>query len=343
MSEPSMKLSKEQAEEMTEFAKNHSLSMDRMKEMMREHYFKDYMLKFKEDTYERAKQTILVVKAQINAYQGSGEDIEGVVVHVTNPTIYKSNVGTEKEKTGARASVFGIFEIEGARKLITMTAFDEAIDTVKNIPLGVPVLLTNISTKENEPYGTQYTIFESSKYKELPCEDDFMVDVITEIESIYGDEILNPDQARLTVGKDKIVKARVKDVQVRPSKNSGKVFGSYRVYDDSVEDSDLKENPNQFTFKVMCDAGMASFDSGSLCYFIGNITESNDEQYPPSMWANIIVPILPIPRDPDEIRSEMENAKRKSEIQSASVIIEEEEEEEEVVIEEDNPLAKWDK
>lgn len=341
MSEPQMKLSQEQATEMTEFANNHDLTMDRLKEMLREHYFKPYMVKFKEDTYDRAKQTILVMKAQINAYQGSGEDIEGVVINVTNPTLFRSNVGTEKEKVGARAAVVGIFNIDGEKKLITITAFDEAIENARSIPLGVPILLTNISIRDNEPYGIQYSFFDSSGYKELSCDDDFQVDVLTEIESIYGENILSPDKAKLSIGKNRVLKARVKDVAVRPGKKNGKVYGSYQVYDDSVNDVDLKNNPKEFVFRVMCESGLASFDSGSLCYFIGNITESNNEEWPPSMWANIIVPILPIPRDPSEMKSEMENAKRKSEMATANVVIEEEEEEE-VVVDEDNPLAKWD-
>jgi len=340
MSEPGMKLSKEQANEMTEFANNHSLAMDEMKKMMREHYFKDYMIKFKEDNFDRAKQTILVVKAQINAYQGAGDEVEGVVVHVTDPVLFKSNVGTDKEKVGARAGIFGIFDVEGKKKLINVTAFDGAIETAKKIPLNVPVMLTNVSKKENE-YGIQYTFFESSGYKEMECEEGFVIDVLDEIETIYGDNILDPDKARHTIGKDKIVKGRVKDVYVRTGKNSGKPYGSYRIYDDSVDDADLKENPDQYTFMVMCDAGMVTFDSGSLCYFIGDIKESTNEQYPPSMWANIIVPILPIPRDPDEIKSEMDNARRKGELQTANVTIEEEEEEE-VVVSEDDPLTKWD-
>ena len=341
MSEPKMKLSQEQAEEMQEFALNHKMPLDKLKEILREHYFKPYMTRFKEDGYERAKQVILVVKAQINAYQGSGEDIEGVVVDVTKPTTYTSKAGTDDEKVGARASVIGIFEIDGEKKLINITAFDEAIENIKSVPRNVPVMLTNVAVKSSEQYGKQYTLFDTSGFHELECEEGFHIDMITEIEAIYEDEILDPDAAKLDVGEGKIVRARIKDVQVRVSKNTGKPYGSLRVYDDSVNDSDLKENPRQYTFSINCDAGMAIYDTGSLCYFIGDIRESNDEQYPPSMWASMIVPILPIPRDEGLMQSEIENAKRKTQLQTQKATIEDEDDDEEV--DEDDPLHKWDK
>lgn len=298
--------------EVKEYSKNHNIPFDSLKEQLRELYFGS-AAKFPEKDGTRARQAMLAMKAILNAKAPGGETIEGIVFAVSLPQTILAKKGTPDEKTMHRANIIGVFAADGKKDIIRIAAWDEAIEAANKIPRDKVVRLTNIFINKSEQYGTQFTMGRSSNFTVLDKDEKDPAKILNRL---YGANKIEVDEFELKPSKDfndkRLVRARVKDSNIIGTKK-GKIMALYRIYDDSVSDSELAgEGGDDHIYSVRCDATFGKYLPGSLCLFVGRISAATKD-YSASMFADVVVPIMGIEKNDEAIEGEVKNAEARAE------------------------------
>ena len=326
--EPKMIIPDDVKAELKEFCKNHGMDVNDVKVQFRDLYFGPCG-NFPESTGERARQAKNALKAILNMGGGRGENIDGIVYGLTYPQSIVVNKGKEKEKVSQKMNIVGIFMLknkkgENEKKFTTITVWEDAIDMAKKIPVGKLLKLTSITVKEDDKYGTQMTLNRSSTFRLMKEGDS--INSTEYLKKMFKSVTVEVEEAemkpsRMIETKDgeqrtdkndrKMVVGRVVDMTIMGSKR-GNVFGKYWVSGDDVSDKDLIDNRKASTFSVSCDPAFAKYGPGSLCIFIGAISPPT-QTYPASMFADLVYPIMPINKKPEELEAEMKNAQAKAE------------------------------
>lgn len=309
--ERKMKVTKQVMESIKQFSKNHGIQMDALKKQFEDLYF-GVCSSFDEESGERAKQSLNVMKAQLNS-GSAGMSLDGIVLYVSSPKAITVKKGTDDERVSENVTISGIFKINNVKTFIKVTAWDDAIEIAKHIPIEKIVRLSGISSRSSEQYGIQYTFSRSSSFQIL-SNDEVRTSEIAK--TIFGKYLIDLEEADTKPSKDssdlRMIRGRVKDCYISASKTSGNVLGTYRIFDDDTNDDDLSgDNSDSHLFTVKCDPSLAKCKPGSLCYFIGTIKPPQKE-YSASMWAELVMPIFQIQKPQEEYDREIQNAKAQS-------------------------------
>jgi len=307
-----MVVPKDVADQVRAYAQNHNCDFKDLADRLREFYYGP-CVQFKEEDGTRARQSMLALKAILNSGRSGGQEMEGIVLHMTYPEPVVAKKDTDKEKIMHRANIIGIFKTGendkkvAIRELIKLSAWDEAIEIIKKMPMNVVVRIKDIQVTENQEYGKQYNINRTSTFVVVDKEEKNVTKLIM---SLYPKSLVDITEIEMKPSKNpqdkKLVKARVRESSVFVSKK-GKILARYSVYNDDISDEDLKEDPDENTTTIMCDAALGKYGPGSLCYFLGNISPTTKE-YSASMFADLVIPIMKIEKSADVLTAEFKNA-----------------------------------
>lgn len=98
-----------------------------------------------------------------------------------------------------------------------------------------------------------------------------------------------PDNISKGFGDLRLIRSTVSFARVTTNEQTGKSTGMYRVYDESVpHEETIKKG-----FSVLIDPTQVKFDTGSVVWFLGRITTS--EQYGVGMAASCALPEVGVP------------------------------------------------
>jgi len=264
-------------------------SKDYVLNEIEETFNEPYLTKY--DTPIRLRQAVSIVYARmLNAETGTAEPFEFYVLDARTPREVNTKNGpnTVAEVVGIAKKIDEKREWDVAIAKIVLwgkhaeQAMKAAMNREKSFKVWARGGLNNgfydLTATDKTNFGEEI----SPKEK---------VDALAVVQRFYRRILLReaPDNISKGIGDLRLIRATVMFARKGQSEK-GNEYGIYRVYDESVAREDVIKNKG---FSVMADPTQVRYDQGSVVWFLGNITHS--EQYGPGMNAICAIPEVAVP------------------------------------------------
>jgi len=314
MAEEKMFIPQDVKDEVEKMAKEDNVSLDLIKEYMREEYFDEVLVGAfpdpKADNGARARQALLAARSRIASEKGD-EDTEYKAI-ILNKGPVEAAVSKKGNEYTFR-DIHGIFAKDGEKpEAQKVRLFGDAVQQVDEVP-EKKMIQVNLSEKNTEEWGLNLSankLFWKDMNKDVDIRKMFL--------DAYGDK-KTVNEAEFSRGqregdedspyKKVLVECRVKNVSIGESKKSDFKYVTYTVYSD-------EDGPEKVGY-VRAPLSMAVCDVKSLMWVVAvnepkNEDSKNDNL---SLWADIIFPVIQYPLASHKLDSMIENAVQRKKTQ----------------------------
>lgn len=314
MTEEKMHVPKDVEEDARRMAKEDNIPLDRIISYMREEYFDEVIATAFPDPManngERARQALLCARSRIAAEKGNEDTTYKGVILVKGPT--ECDVSKRTGNSYVSRSIHGIFAKDGEKPSIQkIMLFGDAVEQIEDVP-EKELIEINFTEKDDDKYGVSL-----SANKLFWNKSDKTVDIRQMLTSTFGDKktVNEMEFSQGETDKDGnfkkiLLECRVKSVNIKESKESDFRYVTYGVYSD-------EDGPEKMAY-IRAPTSMAVCDEKSLIWVVGENKPKNEKykDSKPSLWADIIYPIVRFPLIPTKVEAMMENAAKRKQAQA---------------------------